>query len=576
MKEKIMNFLYYIFIVVIPTYGIFKFFEIDVNKYSNSFITLFFVLLVIVANKYKDVIKFKLWKIILSMIYSLMYVYGTIIDKNMFDQFFNIFKNNFSMNLLYLYTFGVIVFLIINIIENYMNKIKEDNIDKKIKFRYVIIIFLLILGSFIPYFIGFFPALCSPDSMVQIGQALNIYDLSNHHPIAHTMFIKLCFLIGSIFGGITAKVATYSIIQMIIMAMSFTYFIYFLTDNKCNKKLLYFIVFYFMMNPIFGFYSVTMWKDVLFGAFALVLMCQLYKLCFSENMTLVNKITTIVFVLLVALFRSNGTIVVLALSLFLLVYLKNKRKNVVILYLIPALVALVITGPVYKAFDITSGRTVESLGIPLRQISGVVAEGLPISKKDEKYLERLVGMDTIREQYNMASVDAIKFNPNFDNDYLEKDLGHFLKVWFNILKKYPVKYVDIYLKSTVGYWYVDAEGYTGHIWGIDSNEFNLKSSVNDLTSKLFIYHNRFFSFPIVEYFFKAATTFCVMLFSFAFSIVNKKFKYFVPILLPLLCWGTIMIASPVNYQARYVFALFTTLPFILFLTQKIFEKKDSE
>lgn len=97
-----------------------------------------------------------------------------------------------------------VIFIICLIFNNFMIKKiynffkyqKKNEIEKKyIFFSYnkksLFFISLIIFIAYLPYLIDCFPGYVSYDFAVQIRQALNCEELTNHHPYIHTKIIGL-------------------------------------------------------------------------------------------------------------------------------------------------------------------------------------------------------------------------------------------------------------------------------------------------------------------------------------------------------------------------------------------------
>ena len=78
-------------------------------------------------------------------------------------------------------------------------------------------IVLMLLWS--PYLYVYYPGFIFGDSTANIAQALGQQPLTNHHPVAYVLFIRLCLRLGQHLGGLTMGLAIYSVIQMGIMAL---------------------------------------------------------------------------------------------------------------------------------------------------------------------------------------------------------------------------------------------------------------------------------------------------------------------------------------------------------------------
>ena len=78
----------------------------------------------------------------------------------------------------------------------------------------------------LPYFLMLFPGDLTWDSIDELNQAVGNFELSNHHPIAHTVVIKFFYSIGkAVFEDDNRAVATYCVAQMLALAFSFSYLI---------------------------------------------------------------------------------------------------------------------------------------------------------------------------------------------------------------------------------------------------------------------------------------------------------------------------------------------------------------
>ncbi len=571
MKNKIIDILKIIFLIIIPFLGITYFYN---RIYYRVYDILFVFLIIIFILCYKKIKKEKLniWLLLLALLYSMLFVFGTNIEVNWNNQFSPVI---FSLsNVLFLYSFTILFYMMLVILCSKLGVIiqkkeKTINLNKK----NILIIFVIFIIMYLPYYIMLFPGMLTVDSFIQIDQALGVSALTNHHPIVHTMLIKIFLNIGSLIGSKNIGVGLYSLFQIIIMSMIFTYFICFLIKNKCSRKLIYGSILYFTIVPIFGFYSMTMWKDILFSTFCLGLIIQLYILCMYEQIKLLDKILLIVFIVLVSLFRSNGIYITVALSLVTLIFLKGKRKLVILLCLIPSILSFFTVSKVYSYLGISEGNYAETVGIPLRQITSIVAEGLDIDEESYEFINNMMPIEKIKENYIYSSVDPIKFDESFSHMYLGTHKSEFFKTWFKLLKKYPIKFVDVYLKNTYGFWYLDTNGYGVHEYAIENNEYEIRTKFPEGVGLMSKYYEWFITTPVLKYLLVPAFCFVVLMFFMVLAIFEKKYKYLLLSLVPLFSWGTIMIATPVSFQSRYVFSMYTTLPFIIFLIYSLFKDK---
>ena len=175
---------------------------------------------------------------IIGSIFSAFYIVGNICYRNTYTQT-NIFSEIFTFETVYClvglyFLFSLLVSIILNKLISM--DLKSNRIFKNNKKLFIVSMIIILLCN-IPYFLSCFPGLIAPDSVYQIEQFKHIQILTDHHPVIHTMFIKLCYKISGFFTeSENIKAAFATLIQMIIMSCIYSYFIVFLNKHKIEKK----------------------------------------------------------------------------------------------------------------------------------------------------------------------------------------------------------------------------------------------------------------------------------------------------------------------------------------------------
>jgi hypothetical protein len=137
----------------------------------------------------------------------------------------------------------------------------------------------VILLAWLPFFLSEYPGNLTPDSISQVLQAWDKEQLGNHHPVIHTLFIRFILNIGlELFNGNqTNAVALYCGVQAVILALCFSYLIETLFKFRFKKWCIVLVIAYFASVPYHALYSITLWKDVLFGGIVLILTVILWR-----------------------------------------------------------------------------------------------------------------------------------------------------------------------------------------------------------------------------------------------------------------------------------------------------------
>lgn len=427
----------------------------------------------------------------------------------------------------------------------------------------------------IPYFLMFYPGSLSSDSYVTVNQVLGNYPLHNHHPIMFTMFVKLCMNIGMKFGGIETGIAFYSIVQMMIMSLAVSGIMEWLKIKALPKVFMVITFIFYAFDGLMAIYSFTMWKDVLFSVWIVLLSIYLYELTNFEQEQIVKKkqwgILTIL-CLLVAFGRNNGLYVVVMVMAGLLITNRKVWKQIAVRAVVLVAAIMIIQGPVYTKLGIGKGNFAESLAVPLQQMAYTVYHDGKIGEEEAEFLERLIPLETMKELYNPLSADPIKFSEEFDNKFLEKNKGEFLKTWAKILPDNLGMYIKAYCMHTWGYWDVDVANWRGWYGAPDIDQF-VKIDGTDYVEKVIgidlknavssLYEMKVNQIPVVKYLYSIAFSFWFAVFCLIVLIVQKQSRKSLA-LIPLSgVWLTLMVAAPVFCEFRYMFAFHVALPVIL-------------
>jgi hypothetical protein len=422
-------------------------------------------------------------------------------------------------------------------------------------------IFLLSWGAiflcWIPYFIAEFPAVMTFDSAKQAEMASGFQPITDHHPIMHTMLIKLCLLID------VGSPWVYTLVQMLVLSAMFAFAVYWINSKGLPKLFSIAGLLWFALNPIHAQFSVTMWKDVLFGGFVLLFTIALTELAITGLACFKSKrwLTLFIFSALGAcLFRSNGAIVIFAAMLVLLCCMRGARKRLCVYMAVLALLFMGIKLPVIKSYNAAPAHFAESVGIPIQQIArAVVSDG--ITPEQEAKVERYLSIKEIHQNYDPYCVDGLKaLSTDFHNEALESNKPAFFALWAELLISHPKAYVMAWLDETYGYWYPYAiNNYPG--WTrVSQNNLGIEGHTPLPRFSIAMGKIYYSGINIVNIIFSMATVFYLSVFLAVLAIRRKSKLAIVPYLPVLILWLTLLIAAPIAGDTRYLYTAFTILP----------------
>lgn len=215
---------------------------------------------------------------------------------------------------------------------------------------------------------------------------------------------------------------------------------------------------YFALVPVHAFYSVTMWKDIVFSGLILLFVIELIKIYEKKDvLQLKNLIWFIIISILMLFFRNNDVYMYFILIIFILLFFRKKFYVFLVSFIIVIGVYFVITYPLFNVLNIKRSSLSEYIAIPLQQIGRIVHKDVKLNNKEKKLINDLINIEQLKKSYNPYSVDTIKFNKNYNAKVFDNNKIEYLKLWFNLVIKNPTVAVEAYAVSTLGYWYPNVE-----------------------------------------------------------------------------------------------------------------------
>lgn len=525
-----------------------------------------------------DAVSFRLPSFFFSFLFTICFVLGRKIhfSGNVGDTYTKNYFDNFAFTDLLL---GILVWLIVYLLFQYSHfgihwyqtrhtkSFPQPPIKKQVQIWGIGT--LLILLAWIPYLMALAPGSVLGDSLLSVGQALGYSPLSNHHPIAYTLFVKIFIRIGYHFNNLNLGVFLYSLTQSVIMSSTLGFSLLWLFKKGIPKWFLFLAGLYFAFLPIFPTYAVIMWKDPLFSIALLLMSLLLYDVAESNGTLLKTKkglFLYVVITFIVSFFRNNGIYVCFVSLVFLIIIYRKKLWRFYLIAFASLGITLWIQGPLYTSLGIQQ-ESVEALGIPLQQMGRVVALNGNLTEEQEEFLYQLLPEKTYKEKYTPCLVDTLKWDPDFNQEFLEEHKAEFFKTWATMLIPNFSEYVKGYCLETFGFWKIGVQNDYGYIdTYISDNPVGIHRV--DLFEKWFgISMEPFFvNFRI---YIGSGTLVWVMLWS-SFSLWSIKRRKEILALLPsLVTWLVILVATPVAFSLRYVYVLplalplFICLPFLL-------------
>ncbi len=484
------------------------------------------------------------------------------------------------------------IFSITSILINFINiHTKSIKKNKNIKFlgsnkKSFILLTIIIFASYIPYLLNYFPGNVLIDSVVQILQGQGALELTNHHPLLHTMIITACINIGKqLFNSYQIGAFIYTLIQTVITSLVFSFSIYYMAKKCVPLWIRVFSILFYMFCPTISFYTITMYKDIPFSLSILLLTIGIIELVTNTSEFLKSKTKIISLMIIIALcmfFRNNGVYVIILLIIPLIVCLRRYYKKILVIFLIPIIFYEIITGPIYSLLNIKQGSSREALSIPLQQFARLmVYEKDSLTEVQKNKIQLYLPIENFGETYDPVFSDPVK--SHFSEEGFEQDKFGFIKLYFELACKYPLDTIESFIQGSYGYYYPNVVGW-GIYTGVSTDEFHgneeyafEQNSIVEI--EILDEINNFVNTRnvlIISMFISIGFLFWILLFFITIIIYKKEYRKIVAFFPVLFVWLTAL-ASPVFCESRYVYSIFTCLPLLLgILTFKTIQSNNKD
>ena len=441
---------------------------------------------------------------------------------------------------------------------------------KDVKMKQVLIVWVILLICYIPWYFYFYPGILTEDSGAQIKDAITPNSLSDHNPAFVTLLIRAVMLpVIRFTGSVQTGIGVCSFLQMMIMTFIFALAFVRICRYVRPNFLRILIFFWFAFFPVNNIYSITMWKDILFSGCLLGLLIYLDKYTEDESAFVISRnhcILLFLTMLLLPLLRHNGIAVTAGLAIYLPFRFKTFRRKAAIIGC-SALVAFgawkIILLPALHAWKSPS---YELLNIPIQQMARVLANHHgEISPWVVEDVQSYFSKPEFWNDYWEKTADPIK--GAFNNQRFDEDPAKFFSLWRRLGQEYPIEYLEAFLHNNYGYWYPETS------WWINGLGVRINVELEGVhqapivrfrvTDAVYRWHTlrEYNKNPILPLFYKPGAVWWLWVFCGCYALYRnrRKFILFLP---GLLIWLTLL-GSAVYCEFRYAYGLFTCLPLLL-------------
>ncbi len=472
----------------------------------------------------------------------------------------------------------VILFAVVYVVVLVLPKLKREYLfgarrEGKCVGQFFITFFTMAICYF-PYLASFWPGGIYSDTVGSMKIALGEENMTSHEPVGYTLLWKLMFKVagGSFDPGDYGAMYMFTVVQSLAMILLLTFFVNWLYRRGLKKVICVVLTLIFALFPLYPFYSISLWKDTVFGM--IIFGYSWFLFCFNETIKEKEEVSKgyllgyIILTICVIFFRNNGIYVAILTSIITAIDIFKYKKvagKIIVSSVVTIAICLIIQHPVFDALGYNVDSKVESLSIPLQQTAFILCTDGKVTEKSLEVLDSIMPIGQWYETYDPSVVDYIKFDPAFNRDWFNENTGAFMKTYIRLCLDNPVKAVKAYLLATMGYWDIFKSSSSAYIcpksiaWtGIFQGDY-------------FGYYTgmSFQELVMPKHYISAAIFAWLAIFVLFSLLANKRADDVLPLIPALAVWLTIMIAVPLAFSFRYVFAVFLCVPiYLLCLVEK--------
>ncbi len=459
---------------------------------------------------------------------------------------------------------------------------------------------LALIASFyiIPYiyfnlfYTAYAPGGFSPDSFKQYTQVLT-GEYNDWHPVLHTLLAFKLPL--DLTGGDFTFIAKFQIIWFSIAIGYALSAVYRYTRLRYAMLGLAFI----LLNPRLGYIALYVWKDMAFAICALFLITFGLHVYMSKGAWLkspVNMAALIIISVVATFVRHNGLLFTIPLLAAIFFYVNFKRTLVIALSFIVLCVG--VKFPLYSALKVEAPdqRVVESMGLPLTVIAGVVVNDYQsLDEETKEFVGEVAPIKVWRDNYKnlntkkfpdkQGTFNFIKWNEQTNIQVIE-DTGRakIISMMFSCFKNSPKAAYTALIELT-GPAYSITEPYNEHLetdlFVRFINEYGLEATGDTELRATLKAHSNFMEDRFSFAFLYLGVMHLILVISILAKCKLTKLSGWKTIffILPVLIYnfGTTLLLTGYDDAHRFFFYTFTLMPVLLvFLYKKNDDVTDTD
>lgn len=322
---------------------------------------------------------------------------------------------------------------------------------------------------------AYWPGILSTDSFAQWEMIDDLGKLYDWHPVIHTLFEYAL-------TRLWYSPAIIVLFQILVLAFILGLILSFFEAHGIRSAFLFLASVVFSLLPYNMILPMTLWKDVLYADFNVLLVFLLGLVWYTRGQWLHkarNQVLLGIFIGLPFLFRHNGILILALTPVALLFLFRSHWKAILTATGIAVLLVLGLRNGL--AFGLLKARpNPDSVlyVVPIQHISAVVAAGGRYTEAQEAVLEKIAPIETWRKAYIPFYADSMtkSWGATKDKQVIEKidqNLSGLIQIFLDFSIRYPRVVAQSELDLTSLQWRITTQsGYMSYVYDYSLTSIN--------------------------------------------------------------------------------------------------------
>ena len=444
------------------------------------------------------------------------------------------------------------------------------------KYSKDIIIFLIPCVIFLILLLAYYPGIIPYDGNFQWNQ-VQTEQITSGHPFLSTYFM---LLLSKIWNSPTIVL----LFQIFIFSLFWTIMCNKTRSDNFKKQIIY--TFFISCIPIISIYSITLWKDVLYSYYLMMLAFLTYHYV-NDKKYEISILQCSIIGLLLFLIYSYRYNAIIAVGLYVLIisilFLKNNLKNIkkvglILITFVVLFLAVSIPKNHYLGKTSKFTGTDTSVGEITHYevwIFGAFLKNDVVSDKDKEFLNNIIEIEKWKDNYSPYLINGTKI-PDKNKKFLLKNKNKLQNMFIKYTKKYPFIFIKHYLKAdsllisinSININSADSEGnyvyvYPFRVWDEGNLNFgnSKKSKIKFVEKKYTRIINASLIRPL-DHFYQPGLILYISFGCVIYLVIKRKNKNYYLVLLPMILNTVSLLPINLAQDLRYVYINYLTFAVI--------------